>query len=375
MREQNLSKERISEIKQKLNFKNVNDLTFDIDDFVKSFNDKNIYFLELYKHLRDENRYLNFLNSLNTHGRLSSFFPRFNDVSSVYNDYKNRRIYHSSIFCKWITNDYVDETRTELNTGIYANDFLQKKASYYKIDEDYLQELHLKECNICENILMRSSSRFLLLFEILSRINVSNKISISYEIIIENEYVLQLLLKKAKYVTVEILIHENQWKTIKLDNLLESNFVLRLVHNQFTFFNKQLMLILNDDLYFYQEGTFCIPDINYINITAFHLLDFNTIVLSKNDELTIQRSYFVPVTYCFSSNDEVFGEQTIVQLEVHGLKTLITLKCHPNEVPDTILGYWKTKAEVFSSDYEGVHHNHNFFDFKCTDERVLHFIY
>ncbi|MGA9639565.1 hypothetical protein [Flavobacterium sp.] len=116
MKEQNLSEERIYKIKKKLNFNDINNPFFEIDDFIKSFNDKNIYFLELYEYLKKENRYLNFLNNLGANRRLHNYFPNFSEVSSIYNDYNNRKIYHSSIFCKWITNDYISETRRELNT-------------------------------------------------------------------------------------------------------------------------------------------------------------------------------------------------------------------------------------------------------------------
>ena len=374
MREKkNLSPDRIVEIKEKLNFHDIDDSPFEIDDLIKSFQEKNIYFLMLYSHLKEENRYLNLLNNLNNNQRLSNYFPN-RGINEIYDDYQNRRIYHSSIFCKWITNDYIDENRIALNTGIYANNYLSKNASYYKIDEDYLQKLNLEECNICTNNILRSCVSTLNIFEIFSFIKNSNRISLSYEIIKENPHILNLLLNKGTNAKIEVFLHENEWTNININPFINSNFILRLVHNKFTFFENKSIIILNDKLYFYYDGEICVPNEDYINTSAFNLLNYNTVVLSQNEILNSNYTYNVPVTYCFSSNDEVFGEQTIVQIEIHGLKSLITLKCNSSEVPKTILGYWLQKSEFISNINDKENFNHNYFGFKCTDEKVLKFL-
>ena len=63
LKESNLSSKRIYEIKSKLNFSDLDSATFSLDDLVKSFTDKNIYFLMLYSHLKEDNRYIDSLVS------------------------------------------------------------------------------------------------------------------------------------------------------------------------------------------------------------------------------------------------------------------------------------------------------------------------
>ena len=97
-------------------------------------------------------------------------------------------------------------------------------------------------------------------------------------------------------------------------------------------------------------------------------------MLSKSKEINSKYSYKVPVKHIHSSNDEIFGEQSIVELESFGIKGYLTLNCHFSDIPESILGYWQSKAEVLSSTFERETLNHNYFSFKCTDSDVFEFI-
>ncbi len=64
-----------------------------------------------------------------------------------------RKIYHTKLECEYMRKAFDEGDKYFANTGVfYEKNILNNGASFYCLDEDYLQELDMRECKICEKI-------------------------------------------------------------------------------------------------------------------------------------------------------------------------------------------------------------------------------
>ena len=270
-------------------------------------------------------------------------------------------------------NDFISHDRIEKNTGVFANEILHRKSNYYKIDEEYLSQLQLRECKICQDILSKSLNQLLYNFQMVGLINKAEKnISITYDLI-QDKVIYSILLLKAKTIPVEIYLKESEWKNCDVNVLTKQKFNVRLIHDNFSFFNSNSIITIDETVYFHLEGSFYIPNKEYVDTTAFKILKNNTIALSDNIEINAGFADYVPVTYLHESRDDENGYQTIVEISSYGLSAFITLNCDQSVVPDSIYGFWQSKAIVFL-DISKEDNKHNYFDFKCIDPNVIKYL-
>lgn len=375
LKEQNLSDERILEIKKKLYTSVELDYSdFSIEKLLESFNDKNYYFLELFNFLREDNRYLLFLKTLQEKGKIPLYFRNVNSVDKLYDSFYNRIVFHTSVFCDFINHDYIEGPAFEQNTGVFAEKIIQKEKSFYKVNEEYLSNLNLRECKVCKNLHSNAFKNLITHIHVFKKFEIAVKtISMSYDILIDG-ILNRALIKLHKDVIIEVFLNKEQWLKLDINQFLQMNLVLRLTHQDFAFYNNIPFLVIDNELYFYKSRLFYIPNQKIINTSAFNLLKNNTISLSNDRAINAKYAYYVPVKHINYSENELVGQQSIVELNSYGLSGFLILKCHFSYVPESIYGFWESKLNMHTNGNLEFDFDHNYFGFTCLDPTVMEYL-
>lgn len=143
-----LNPSEIKNLKLKYSFENFEKDFFNMDELKKSFINQSAFFLNLYKEMNENDRFEHFVKNLELQNRFKDVFKNYEDFNSLKKQYK-RRVYHNKLECEFMRSDYDGEIFHK-NTGVFAEKELIKNQNYYIVDREYLNELNMRLCKICE---------------------------------------------------------------------------------------------------------------------------------------------------------------------------------------------------------------------------------
>lgn len=89
------------------------------------------------------------INNLNK----QEYHQFFKDVSIVdIPKHFFRKVYHVTLECESMRSPFEEDNKYFANTGVFFENNLMNGTTYYCLDEQYLKELGLRQCKMCETV-------------------------------------------------------------------------------------------------------------------------------------------------------------------------------------------------------------------------------
>jgi hypothetical protein len=148
---QGYSPERISKMRKEFSLENLDYGSFTFNELKTCFAKQSAYFLNLYAHLNENDRFKHFANDLQKQNRFFEIFKEYKDASHLNSNY-DRKIFHNHLDCKYMRKDYEEEDGYHPNTGVFHVDSKNKQENYYILELEYLAKIGMKLCNTCYNL-------------------------------------------------------------------------------------------------------------------------------------------------------------------------------------------------------------------------------
>lgn len=141
----------LSEIRDLRTIHSFNDfiLNFEFDELKKSFVEQSDSFLKLYRVLRENDRFEQYIdNILSDEEKFKSIFSSHYDRLELKRNY-HRKVYHEKLECEFMRKDYDVENVFHANTGMFAEKLALHSSGVYSLDDKYLSELGMRPCQAC----------------------------------------------------------------------------------------------------------------------------------------------------------------------------------------------------------------------------------
>jgi len=122
---------------------------FNIDELKLCFLRQSAFFLELFTQ-RFLTGFKTFLRDLEVSGRFNSVFSRYQTAEQLLVDFQHRNIYHTNLECEYMRNDYVDESMSIPNTGVFGETTV--KRGEYLISKEFLEHMQMRHCKDCAKL-------------------------------------------------------------------------------------------------------------------------------------------------------------------------------------------------------------------------------
>ena len=152
-----LTPSQIKSMREKYSLGNLDRLKFTLEDLRESFLNQSAFFLNLYSHMNENDRFETFADNLEQQNKFKEIFRKYNHASDLKKQY-NRKIFHIKFECISMRNHYEEEEFHE-NTGVFTEKKnALTKAQYYMVEMPYLETLGMRVCLHCQyNMLLRVS--------------------------------------------------------------------------------------------------------------------------------------------------------------------------------------------------------------------------
>lgn len=145
-----LSPNQIEGLRRKYRLGNPNHTKFfNVKEIRDSFINQSAFFMNLYSHMNENDRFEKFHKNLEQQKMFNEVFKFYANSEELKKHY-DRRIFHNKFECSAMRNDYEEGTEFHLNTGVFAERSLNLQKDYYIVEMPYLEEIKMRVCRICE---------------------------------------------------------------------------------------------------------------------------------------------------------------------------------------------------------------------------------
>lgn len=122
-------------------------------DLFNNFINQSAYFINLYAYMNENDRFEHFTEELSKNGSFNTIFKNSTSHFSLIKQF-NRKIFHIDNNCTHIKNDYEEEGKFHLNTGVFSEKKIsndKNKEKVYIVTSDFLEKLGMRMCKICSS--------------------------------------------------------------------------------------------------------------------------------------------------------------------------------------------------------------------------------
>lgn len=152
---QGYTPEQISKMRAKFGLENLYYKKFTLEELKSCFSNQSAYFINLYKYMNENDRFEKFAENTFQQETYKKIFKNYKDIDTL-KDHYHRRIFHSSLLCKYMKNPYEEEDLYFNNTGIFAKKIEIDNPYYYVVDIEFLKNLSMRLCKKCAESITNS---------------------------------------------------------------------------------------------------------------------------------------------------------------------------------------------------------------------------